>query len=100
MIENENQLHNTRRIKARFEMTLAAVQVSNEPVDPILHKARIDALQSMIDDLGQQIRNYQNGTNPQCEGYGLVGVWRNLKHAARSILHPPPYEEHGRNWRG
>lgn len=97
MIENDHQLFITRIELARFENALEALQANTDSVDPILRKAQLESVQSQIDDLSQQIRDYQNGTNPQGEGYGLVGVWNNLKHAARSILHPPSYEERGRS---
>lgn len=98
MIENEQQYEITQWTLAKFQGTVNALKLRTD-LDPVMAKAQCEALESMIEEFKRDIRDYQNGFVPQGEGYGLIGVWRNLKHAVGEILRPPPYEDRHRQWR-
>lgn len=60
MIENKLQYSITKEWKRRFSVALEEEKHEISTLDPILHKAVIDSLQSQIDDLADQIKEYEN----------------------------------------
>lgn len=60
MIENDHQLEITRREAGRFEEAIARQKAAARPddVDPIIWKAQIEGMESMLSTLRREIREY------------------------------------------
>ena len=54
-IKNEHQYHITKAWAERFALAIDKLQ----EMDPLLMKIKKDALQSQLDDLNTQIKNYE-----------------------------------------
>lgn len=60
MIENDHQLEITRREAGRFEEAIARQKAATRPddVDPVIWKAQIEGMESMLETLKREIAEY------------------------------------------
>lgn len=59
MIKNEQSYQATKEWIARFEEQLASPLPKDDPIDPRARRIERDAINSMIEDLRDQLRDYE-----------------------------------------
>lgn len=77
MIENENQYRITQAWLNQFEKTLAHDRefFKSEDIHPLLYQARINGLESMIEELREQITEWEQCTRWQNAGINAFSVF-------------------------